>query len=103
MRAAESDLRAANLVEDAHSTALAPAENASAETELFKGRSGTTTLIKNHEQSLVSQTVSWEAKVVDKISDVMDSMNISGMCGFAQQTRPLLILDQAPWLSKSML
>lgn len=42
------------------------------------GSSGTSVLTKVDGQMTISQTVSWEAKFVDKISEVTDSMNISG-------------------------
>lgn len=83
MKASENDLRATSLVDNPKTITEAP--SAAAQRDLLAGNSGTTTIISNDGQSLVSQTVSWEAKFVDKISDVTDSMNISGMLPCSQK------------------
>ena len=58
--------------------AVTPKSSVGAEQLPPTGGSGTITIHTTDGQNTISQEVTWEAKFVDKISEITDSMNISG-------------------------
>ena len=59
------------------SVAVAPTSSVDAEQLPLTGGSGTTTIHRTDGQNTISQEVTWEAKFVDKISEITDNVNIS--------------------------
>ena len=75
VKASEDDLKAKPLDQNPPSgSAVAKSEGNTS----LAPRSGSQVITRSDGQNLISQTVTWEAKFVDKLSDVTDSMNISG-------------------------
>lgn len=60
------------------SVAVAPTSSVDAEQLPLTSGSGTTTIHTTDGQNIIGQEVTWEAKFVDKITEITDSMNISG-------------------------
>ena len=78
VKASEDDLRATSIVDGTKAvTEVASAGGVGGST--IVENSGTTIITRTDGQTGVSQTVMWEAKFVDKISEITDSMNISGL------------------------
>ncbi|KAK4694378.1 hypothetical protein P7C71_g3198, partial [Lecanoromycetidae sp. Uapishka_2] len=77
VKASDEDLRPTSLSGDTKAE-VASTVNGTANSGALTSNSGTTVITRTEGQTLVSQTVTWEAKFVDKISEVTDSMNISG-------------------------
>lgn len=78
VKASEDDLRATSLLDGPKAvTEVASAGGVGGST--IAENSGTTIITRSDGQTSVSQTVTWKAQFVDKISEITDSMNISGL------------------------
>lgn len=81
IKATENDLRPAKQVQAANTPSASTSDEEKIGVDLPKAlqnASGSSVIETTDGQTLVSQLVTWEAKFVTKISEVTDSMNISG-------------------------
>ena len=76
IKASETDLQVKLPPENTNS--LTGPTNTSNESKVLSGTPRSRIVVSSDGQREVSQTVTWTAKFVDKISEVTDSMNISG-------------------------
>lgn len=81
--ATNADARSVPIVKDGQPVGLPRVTPSSGTTALGLQKSQGGTYIRTHAdggQSDISQIVSWKSEFVDSVSEVTDSMNISGKC-----------------------